>query len=62
MSSLARIKQRMVFDVPVVTMSPLRIASGMDDGLTDIIDFKEQSGTSIGAGYISRGCTSYCCC
>ena len=50
MSSLARIKQRMVFDVPVITMSPLRIASGMDDGLTDILILKNKKGQALVPG------------
>ena len=50
MSSLARIKQRMVFDVPVITMSPMRIASGMDDGLTDILILKNKKGQALVPG------------
>ncbi len=50
MSSLAQIKQKMVFNVPVETMSPLRIASGMDDGLTDILILKNKAGQALVPG------------
>lgn len=39
-----RIVQKIIINVPVHTLSPLRIASGMDDGLVDILILKNKQG------------------
>lgn len=38
----ARIVRKLIIDVPLETLSPLRIASGFDDGITDILVLKDK--------------------
>ncbi len=50
---LAKVVKKIVFNVPIETKSPLRISSGIDDGITDILVLKDKNnrafipGTSI---------------
>ena len=39
-----KIVQKIIINVPVHTLSPLRIASGMDDGLVDVLVLKNKQG------------------
>lgn len=44
MTSAGKIAQKIIFNIPIQTMSPLRIASGLDDGLIDILILKNKQG------------------
>lgn len=43
----AKIVKKIVFDVPMKTLTPLRISSGVDDGITDILVLKDKSGKAF---------------
>ncbi len=44
MTSPASIKQKIILNTTIKTISPLRIASGRDDGITDILILKNKKG------------------
>lgn len=44
MENAAKIIKKIIFKVPIKTQSPLRIGSGQDDGLTDILILKDKDG------------------
>lgn len=43
----AKIIKKIVFNVPMQTCSPLRISSGVDDGITDILVLKDKRGRAF---------------
>lgn len=43
--SNASIVKKIIFKIPLETKTPLRIASGLDDGITDILILKTKAGT-----------------
>lgn len=43
----ARIIKKIIFNIPMQTYSPLRISSGMDDGITDILVLKDKKGKAF---------------
>lgn len=47
MSGLAKITKKYVIRTTVETLAPIRIASGMDDGITDIIILKNKQGKAF---------------
>lgn len=47
MSSLAKITKKYVIRTKMETLAPIRIASGMDDGITDIIILKNKQGKAF---------------
>ena len=51
----AKIVKKIVFDVPMKTLTPLRISSGVDDGITDILVLKDKSGRAFIPGTSTAG-------
>ena len=47
MNSLAKITKKYVIHTKMETLAPIRIASGMDDGITDIIILKNKQGKAF---------------
>lgn len=43
----ARIIKKIIFNIPMQTYSPLRISSGVDDGITDILVLKDKKGKAF---------------
>ena len=51
----AKIVKKIVFDVPMKTLTPLRISSGVDDGITDILVLKDKKGRAFIPGTSTAG-------
>lgn len=47
MKNKDRIIKKIVFNVPMKTQTPLRISSGIDDGITDILVLKDKNGKAF---------------
>lgn len=47
MDNSARIIKKIIFNIPIQTYSPLRISSGVDDGITDILVLKDKKGKAF---------------
>lgn len=47
MSNNDRIVKKIVFDIPMKTQTPLRVSSGIDDGITDILILKDKQGKAF---------------
>ena len=47
MDNSARIIKKIIFNIPMQTYSPLRISSGVDDGITDILVLKDKKGKAF---------------
>lgn len=43
----AKIIKKIIFNIPMQTYSPLRISSGIDDGITDILVLKDKKGKAF---------------
>lgn len=43
----AKILQKIIFDIPMQTYSPLRISSGISDGITNILILKDKNGKAF---------------
>lgn len=44
MTVSAKIIKKIVFQIPIIVKSPLRIGSGIDDGITDLLVLKDEDG------------------